>query len=832
MRYITLELKGYKRLSLNQIETIKLTPENKFHWILGTNGSGKSSLIREITPLAATPSNYHKGGYKKVHVEDKGVEYKLTSDFTGPKNLFSFIRITNGTEEELNPGHTSTVFNNLVLQVFGITKDIHEFSLGSKEFTRMSSMDRKQWMTKLSSVDYTFALQYFKKLTGVYRDLLGSVKTDQNRLIEAKQHLVSPEHVQVLEAQITALKEQLQYTNSICPNPTVPYSVTQQQFTELQNKILEARAKQKKILQNSVHLLPLESQETLVAKTHQITSRMELLNEQKTRAFERLDSYRKQLDQHVLLHNADQTSIELFIIDAKSSIEQLKSTLEYGFSQNSKQALEEFFSWLGEVELIVPTLVPDVNGELNEDNYAVNYEKLQHAQRSLGQLDLQKAKLQKDLEEAKECARNPSVTCPACNHHWIPGHSEANIRKFETLLEEVKETRKKYQVSHDDLLEEVTLYGRYKKGIDYLNNIVWKYPNFKPFWESVFHHKEHLLTPEVIVGKAFQFKSQLETMIQIEDLEVKVKESFHKLDLLKNTSQQNILLIQGEHDRLEKDLDSIFNELEDLSKQKTYLAGKSKLSEYLENLRTQTEKDKKALEDVFENSFEHFQRAKLSDLMLKTNSELLQIEKQIRSVEIQKGQIEMLESNLEKTKEQAKVLKAAVDALSPSSGLIAKGLTGFINHFVALANSVIKKVWLYPMELIPVLPDEDDQIELDYKFMVKVKDDVVPDIEQCSSGQQEIINLAIRIVALSFLRLDHGPLFLDEFGARMDTAHKASAFEMISKLLVHSNFTQIFMISHFEGIQTQGLEADITVLCPANIQLPPGVMFNKNTEIT
>jgi hypothetical protein len=50
----------------------------------------------------------------------------------------------------------------------------------------------------------------------------------------------------------------------------------------------------------------------------------------------------------------------------------------------------------------------------------------------------------------------------------------------------------------------------------------------------------------------------------------------------------------------------------------------------------------------------------------------------------------MLESNLEKTKEQAKVLKAAVDALSPSSGLIAKGLTGFINHFVALANSVIK----------------------------------------------------------------------------------------------------------------------------------------------
>ena len=117
MRYITLELKGYKRLSLNQIETIKLTPENKFHWILGTNGSGKSSLIREITPLAATPSNYHKGGYKKVHVEDKGVEYKLTSDFTGPKNLFSFIRVTleylsNYLVERINSSKLKNSFSN------------------------------------------------------------------------------------------------------------------------------------------------------------------------------------------------------------------------------------------------------------------------------------------------------------------------------------------------------------------------------------------------------------------------------------------------------------------------------------------------------------------------------------------------------------------------------------------------------------------------------------------------------------------------------------------------------------------------------------------------
>ena len=112
MKILELALKGYKRLSLNQIETIQLTPQNKFHWILGTNGSGKSSLMKELTPLAAAPANYHKGGYKKIVLEHRGDIYKLESNFVGPKNLFTFVVVKGDKEEELNPGHTSTVFNN------------------------------------------------------------------------------------------------------------------------------------------------------------------------------------------------------------------------------------------------------------------------------------------------------------------------------------------------------------------------------------------------------------------------------------------------------------------------------------------------------------------------------------------------------------------------------------------------------------------------------------------------------------------------------------------------------------------------------------------------
>ena len=832
MLYNLIELKGYKRLSLNKIETIKITPQNKFHWILGSNGSGKSSLVREITPLAANHAHYHKGGYKLMHLTDKGINYRLLSDFRGLKNTYSFIRIVNEVEEELNPGHTATVFNNLVFQIFGITKEIHEFSLGYKEFTRMSTPDRKQWMTRLSSVDYSFALNYFKRLTGVYRDRLGSIKTDHERLIDAKKHLVSPEQVTALESRVVDLKEQLHYLNSICPNPSIPYNQANQQFKDLQNKLLEARARQKKALQQSLHLMPLEAPETLTMREHQLNSRIELFQEQKQQIFDRLDGYRKQLDQHVLLHDTDQKTLEQTILLKNERIDVLKNIYGDDPSINPKQALEEFHSWMNELEIMVPELVPDLDEDLNEENYAVYCEKLHQCQRSLGQLDVQKAKLQKDLSDAKECAHNPSIVCPACDHQWVPGHSEALIRKLETFLLENAELYKKHKLVHDEVLEPVTKYIKFKKGMEYLNNLVWKYPNFKPFWQTIFFNKVHLFNPETIRDKAFHFRADLNEMLELQSLRQEVKELIHKLELLSNSSVQSVKVLQAENDRLESSLDRIFKELDQLSEERNYVVSKSKFAAYLDNLRIQTEKDKKLLDELFQVNFEHFQRGKLSDLMLTTNAELMQVEKQIRSVEVQKGQIEMLEGNLEKTKAQAKLLKAAVDALSPSSGLIAKGLTGFINHFVGLVNSVIEKGWSYSMKLIPVMPDENDQIELDYKFMVKVKDEEVPDIELCSSGQQEIINLAIRIVALAFMRLDDGTLFLDEFGARMDAAHKASAFDMVSKLLINSNFKQIFMISHFEGIHNRGLEADITVLCPANIQLPPGVMVNKVTEIT
>lgn len=62
MKITQLVLSGYKRLLLNNTHYLKLDFESIYQLVLGTNGSGKSSVLYELSPLPAQSSHYVKGG--------------------------------------------------------------------------------------------------------------------------------------------------------------------------------------------------------------------------------------------------------------------------------------------------------------------------------------------------------------------------------------------------------------------------------------------------------------------------------------------------------------------------------------------------------------------------------------------------------------------------------------------------------------------------------------------------------------------------------------------------------------------------------------------------
>ena len=104
MRIIRLELRGYIRLGVCNIDHLIYTPESNYQLILGTNGSGKSSLIYELSPLPAHHSQYTKDGLKHITIEHRGATYQLISDFKTGKHSFSI-----DGDENLNRGGTQQV---------------------------------------------------------------------------------------------------------------------------------------------------------------------------------------------------------------------------------------------------------------------------------------------------------------------------------------------------------------------------------------------------------------------------------------------------------------------------------------------------------------------------------------------------------------------------------------------------------------------------------------------------------------------------------------------------------------------------------------------------
>jgi hypothetical protein len=201
---------------------------------------------------------------------------------------------------------------------------------------------------------------------------------------------------------------------------------------------------------------------------------------------------------------------------------------------------------------------------------------------------------------------------------------------------------------------------------------------------------------------------------------------------------------------------------------------------------------------------------------------------------IQSEIVKRHQAQISELESQKEILTYMVAELSPKDGLIARSLSQFIDNFVKKINRIIAQIWSYPFELLPI--NNSDELDLDYKFNVVVNansgvNTSVPDITKCSSGMREVIDLAFKIVSMHYLGLENAPIYLDEFGKSMDVIHRVKAFETITQLLAHSNYSQIFVVSHYEQGYGSIKNADMIVLNSDNVAIPANHIYNQVVEL-
>ena len=94
--------------------------------------------------------------------------------------------------------------------------------------------------------------------------------------------------------------------------------------------------------------------------------------------------------------------------------------------------------------------------------------------------------------------------------------------------------------------------------------------------------------------------------------------------------------------------------------------------------------------------------------------------------------------------------------------------------------------------------DVEEEV-LSYRFKLVVEDKIeISDINLASSGMKEMINLAFRLVIYKLLNLEGYPLYLDEFGNRLDKIHRSRINELVFKFLNSSMYSQVFLVTHLD----------------------------------
>jgi hypothetical protein len=828
MKIVSIELKGYKFLALSNINFIQLRPENKLQLILGTNGSGKSSLLKECSPLPANPSEFTKDGYKLIDITVGESFYSLKSSFSSTGNKFSFMK----DNEELNPGLTVTVYKELVKKHFNYTPDIHDIMLGVSVFHRMSTMERRSWFTKISDSDYSYAISFYQRLREQLRDVQGASKLCQSRLVQETEKLLDEAGEAKYRAEVKELdilvSTMLQMISPIQSNESmikVDIRNLDSQLAKASKLILDYR----KSFINEESFKSVTDIEQAMIDTQAEIGTMKLKVDELCIIIDKkqqtMDIIKKaNLDN---IKNIDETLDKL-----DTNISALTSSLSTGLKfTDNRQALQALLSVQEFLTDIVIHLPDNPDKKFSRDNYIALLDK--HKQLMLKKTHLDEQQLnfvnrKKELEHFKE---HNQIECPNCQHLWYKGYDEgtylsilANISSMSTMITEVVDEL----AIVDTEITDCKQYLEYQRSYIEVNK-AWSILN--PLWKHIQESMMFFNAPRQILTLIDSLKGDLQTSIEIDQFTIQLTDAMKVKETIAVNEVNNQQSLDDEIESLNKQLGDLFKGIESrhesLNRFKLYKDMCNSVKSLEGQIKTHMDDRSKKVDILIDT----YKREALVKTINHVKLELSNKEQILSKIDVQKALVKDLESQLESYSEKIELLKIAVKELSPSNGLIAKGLTGFINHFLRQVNSFIKQVWSYPLELLPVVAEESE-VDLDYKFPFKINDShIASDVIKGSSAMKEVIDLAFKVVSAMYLGLTEFPLYLDEPSRAFDSSHRVAMFKMIDNFLLTANFSQVFMISHYENCYGCIANTDITVLCSNNIVLPRDAVFNKQVVI-
>lgn len=814
---------------LSNIQEFEWTPTKNLMVIIGSNGSGKSSLLEELSPLPSHHTAFEKGGGKDWHGLHKGSQYVLSSVYDKGTGHHSFKR----DNQELNEGRTYQIQLDLCKQEFGMAFDILDIIIGRAKFTQMPTNKRRDWLTRMSPVDLGYAFNLLRQVDDEARGQKKIIDHMTKRLTNENMDLMDDSEVGRLRADRQRLTDRVNNLFLYRDQSTRPqFSNDTAAFTELEGIKLKAKQLLKRYprLSDSVRVTGAGEFQALVnARLSELNAAQAVTD----RLIEELDNLKATAPAQVERMSPEEVTelryrLASYMEAAEGHGQVVKNyhdgpaLCQVGVFGDPIAKLDDAFNRAHGLMMSIPT---NADGELSTARAQQVKEQLLELKQKLRSCEETTATTMRRIATLRGCEH---VQCPNCNHSFAPGVDIHELPALEARLRNMSEAETVYLheiKSCDEYMERFTDYASYVQTFQQLTRdhrdleVVW---NWMAGGDRLFRNPRNHAT--TLIRWHIAQAAMVQTDIALEHAKV----IGNQLKAIEAIDFDAAGYIQERSKNLEKEINGkLISQRETREQLETYVRSGKLVEEYIADLDAVAEqytqwvaRAKRHAAWLLDNAFENEIRA--------THQQLGATESRLHIVQRRETEVRLIEETVADAADAMGDLQLLSKALSPKGGLIGKYMLGFLQGVCQLVNAVVDEIWTYPMVVLPAKVDRDD---IDYKFPMSIGSGAVEpaDISLGSASQKEVVDFAFQCAMMMYLGLEEFPLMLDEFGHTFDEAHRTNLVPFITRLIEQGNFRQIFFISHFQSMHGAFNLAEFMVMDPTNVTVPE--QYNKNVTL-
>lgn len=847
MKITKLMLFRNRKLNLLNEETFQLEPTTGRVILMGISGSGKSTILSELSPLPSRMRDYYDGGYKEIHIEKDGKKYILTSSGSGAGD-HSFL--VNGNE--LNTGNTLTVQYQLVEEHFGYTKEIHAVLLGKERFTQMSGNSRRNWFSTMSKTDSDFISKLWQAINSGKRDIVGALKNNANKISEHTRNLTSTDEIVKLKNNVKAMSnlakelELMSAMNFIKPDTfTSGFDVLKDAYASFIN--LANQFYQHSATIDKYNIRAPEDVEALLNRAKGSLDNVVGSIKQKEQMYDEIHQKIANYKSSSML-SQDKVEVDNQIKLLAGEIDSLQLQLQNNqaiyvanFQEGTKDFSVDYI--LGQLKNILDNFDFTTHGRdfqggvchCGDDftKYAnMDFDTIKHQHDSLvfkvKSGETTKATLEekiKTINERIEEIKNHTCTykCKNCGGEMTDPIADERIVKLEAKRKEFIERIEQGDVWMKDANLQISNLVKLMSNIEITTKLFLdsRSSHFIMKMIGSFHDS---LSRNGSINVLFDNRTW-KVNHHVADLNIHHVTSYlYKYIRLTNERDKLVKMLEKMNDgipseiaqamvdetRLSEEIEKLIESKKNISQFIGTLGDIAQLINHINDSMVSIDKHCNAFKEHEKQKIDKEEREALRKCLAIISEEIEELSKIIERHNGLETIIEHLNQDQTNLTRQNEIHDELIKLLNPKDGLIAKSLIGFVRQYISDMNSIISQVWGYSFSIDI---EDDENFTKKYEFPVVIEGErSSQDISDTSTGQSEIIDFAFKTIMMKYLGLQPWVYYIDELGGNLNVEYRNNLFNFIKRAHDDGKVKQLFIVTHLSDITNQINNADVITL--------------------